>query len=91
MEHSPNMDINHHSYYFLDFIQANPKLGALISFSALGITKLFTFISFVEKGHINPIYIELFQIGGYVTTMTVGLFTILGYSKKFNDGKDKKN
>lgn len=70
----------------LDTFQHNPKVGVIVTGSSFVGANI---VRFIDGGHINPIIIELFQIGGYATTMLVGLFTIIGYIKRFRnkDGK----
>lgn len=65
----------------LDTIQNNPKTGALVTGASFAGSHVVKFID--GSHHIDPVIIELFQIGGYATTMLVGLFTVIGYAKKW--------
>lgn len=73
------------SHTFLDTVQANPKVGTAVTGAALAASQS---LLLMQNGHINPVIIELFQIGGYATTMLVGVFTVLGYVKKFRNKND---
>lgn len=82
------MDLNT-SHSILDTIQNHPKAGTIVT----GATFVGSHLVKLADGstHINPIIIESFQIGGYAITMLVGLFTVLGYAKKFRKEKTKPN
>ncbi len=71
----------------IDTIQENPKTGAMVTGAAFAGSHI---VKFIDGGHhIDPWIIELFQIGGYATTILVGLFTVIGYAKKFREKKPK--
>lgn len=62
----------------------SPTTGTLVTGSSLAASHL---LPFINEGHINPIIIESLQVGGYFTTIIVGIFTIYGYVKKIRKGK----
>lgn len=62
-----------------DTIINSPKNGAIATATTLTASHL---VPFIYNGHINPLYMDIMQIGGYITTIIVGLFTIRSYIKK---------
>lgn len=62
----------------------SPTTGTLVTGSSLAASHL---LPLINEGHINPIIIECLQVGGYMTTIIVGLFTIYGYIKKNRKAK----
>lgn len=67
-----------------DTIINSPNTGTVLTGTSLAASHL---IPLINEGHINPIIIESLQIGGYVTTIIVGIFTIYGYIKKNRKSK----
>jgi hypothetical protein len=67
-----------------DTLVNSPITGTIVTGSSLVASHL---IPFIDKGHLNPIIIEVLQAGGYCTTIVVGMFTIYGYIKKLRHGK----
>lgn len=71
-----------------DTIINSPKIGAIATSSTLAASHL---VPFINNGHINPIIMDLMQLGGYTTTIIVGIYTIIGYIKKSKNEKTKSN
>jgi hypothetical protein len=69
-----------------DTIFNSPKNGAIATASTLVASHL---VPFINNGHINPLYMDIMQLGGYTTTVIVGIYTIIGYIKKNNYEKNK--
>jgi len=69
---------NNHA--FSHFFENSPVTGAIVTGTSLVASHV---IPFLNVGHINPLILEFMQLGGYITTITVGSFTILGYVRKW--------
>jgi hypothetical protein len=67
-----------------DSIVESPITGTVITGGSLAASHLLPLIS---QGHVNPMVMDLLQVGGYLTTIVVGLFTIYGYIKKNRKAK----
>ena len=71
---------------FPDTIINSPINGAIATATTLVASHL---VPFIDNGHINPLYMDLMQLGGYTTTVIVGIYTIIGYIKKNKYEKNK--
>lgn len=71
-----------------DTIINSPTSGAIATASTLAASHL---VPFISNGHITPIIMDLMQLGGYTTTIIVGIYTIIGYIKKTKNEKTKSN
>ena len=69
-----------------DTIINSPTNGAIATATTLVASHL---VPFIYNGHINPLYMDLMQLGGYTTTVIVGIYTIIGYIKKNKYEKNK--
>jgi hypothetical protein len=67
-----------------DTIFNSPKNGAIATATTLTASHL---VPFIYNGHINPLYMDIMQLGGYTTTVVVGFFTIISYIKKLKNEK----
>jgi len=67
-----------------DSLVASPITGTIITGGSLAVSHL---LPLVYEGHINPMVMDLLQVGGYLTTIVVGMFTIYGYIKKLKQAK----
>jgi hypothetical protein len=67
-----------------DSIVESPITGTIITGSSLVASHI---LPIVYEGHLNPLVMDLLQVGGYLTTIVVGMFTIYGYIKKLKQPK----
>lgn len=67
-----------------DTLVENPLTGTVVTGTSLVASHL---LPFIDGDHVNPLFIELLQVGGYCTTIVVGMFTIYGYIKKLRHSK----
>jgi hypothetical protein len=67
-----------------DSLVDSPITGTVITGGSLAVSHL---LPLIYEGHVNPMVMDLLQVGGYCTTIVVGMFTIYGYIKKNRKGK----
>jgi len=67
-----------------DSLVDSPLTGTVITGGSLVASHL---LPLIYEGHVNPMVMDLLQVGGYCTTIVVGMFTIYGYIKKNRKGK----
>lgn len=63
----------------VNYIETNPNVGATLSISHVFIA---FFIHIFDNGRINPVVMDLFQIGAWSVAMIVGVISIIGFLKK---------
>jgi len=66
---------------FIHQIDHDPSYGAKWTLCSFGIS-LFIQFKFLEGEHVNPIIMDIFQLGAWAVAIVVGTFTAVSYVKK---------
>lgn len=63
----------------IETIEMHPMAGTSITIGSVFIGAM---IKIVDNGHINPVIMDIVQLGAWSTAILVGAFTIRSYVKK---------
>lgn len=63
----------------VNYLETNPEVGASLS---IGHVFIAFFIQIFDSGRINPVIMDLFQLGAWTIAMIVGIISIIGFIKK---------
>lgn len=71
------IDAIHHQIHE---IEANPIYGTRLTIFSVMVGFIF---NIVKEGHLHPLIMDVLQAGAWATGILVGVFTIIGYVKKW--------